>query len=131
MKPACSIEHRSSDAPGHSDLASFAEELASALHDEPATPCREASGGASLNIDPDDVRRSLGQLVVAVLRLVHELLERQATRRVEGGTLTSDEIERVGRTLRLQSEEIRRIQREFGLTDSDSALDLGPLGRLV
>ena len=84
-----------------------------------------------IEIDPADVRKGLGQLVVTLLKLLHELMERQAARRVDGGSLTVEQIERLGMTLMLQSREIQRLQAEFELADEDCNLDLGPLGRLL
>ncbi|MBO0720487.1 MAG: gas vesicle protein K [Blastocatellia bacterium] len=87
--------------------------------------------GPRINIDPDHIKNGLGQLVLTLVKLLHELLERQAMRRLEGGTLTPEEIERIGVTLMKQTEEIKRLQREFGLKDEDLNLDLGPLGTLL
>ncbi|MGD0770666.1 MAG: gas vesicle protein K [Tepidisphaeraceae bacterium] len=84
-----------------------------------------------IDIDPADVRKGLGQLVVTLLKLLHELMERQAARRVDGGSLTVEQIERLGMTLMLQSREIQRLQAEFDLADEDVNLDLGPLGTLL
>ncbi|MGD0460942.1 MAG: gas vesicle protein K [Tepidisphaeraceae bacterium] len=86
---------------------------------------------ARIDIDPADVRKGLGQLVVTLLKLLHELMERQAARRVDGGSLTVEQIERLGMTLMLQSREIQRLQAEFELADEDVNLDLGPLGKLL
>jgi Gas vesicle protein K len=86
---------------------------------------------ARINLEPDQVKNGLGQLVLTLVKLLHELLERQALRRIEGGTLAPDEIERIGVTLMRQTAEIKRLQREFGLTDEDLNLDLGPLGTLL
>lgn len=87
--------------------------------------------GRRLNLDPDDVKNGLGQLVLTLVKLLHELLERQALRRIDGGSLTETEIERLGYTLMRQAEEIDRLRREFGLGEEDLNLDLGPLGRLL
>jgi gas vesicle protein GvpK len=87
--------------------------------------------GARINLEPDQVKNGLGQLVLTLVKLLHELLERQALRRIEAGTLTPDEIERIGTTLMKQTEEIKRLQREFGLKDEDLNIDLGPLGTLL
>lgn len=81
-------------------------------------------------IDPERARNGLGQLVLAVVKLLHELLERQAVRRVEAGSLSEEEIERVGLALMRQAEEIERLRQEFGLREEDLNLDLGPLGKL-
>ncbi|MEI8242253.1 MAG: gas vesicle protein K [bacterium] len=95
-----------------------------------------ASGAASrqprrLNLDAEKTRNGLAQLVLTVVKLLHELLEKQALRRMEAGDLTDAEIERLGQTLMRQSEELARISREFGLTADDLNLDLGPLGKLL
>jgi hypothetical protein len=87
--------------------------------------------GPRINLEPDQVKNGLGQLVLTLVKLLHELLERQALRRIEAGTLTPDQIERIGMTLMRQTEEIKRLQREFGLNDEDLNIDLGPLGTLL
>ena len=84
-----------------------------------------------LDVDREGVTKGLGQLVLTLVRLLHELLEKQAIRRMEGGRLTDDDIERLGSTLMRQSEEIDRLAEHFGLTRDDLNLDLGPLGRLL
>ncbi len=92
----------------------------------------ESDGKKShLNLDQDSVKNGLGQLVLTLVKLLHELLERQAIRRMEGGTLTDWEIERLGTTLMLQAQEIERLRGEFGLNEEDLNLDLGPLGKLL
>jgi hypothetical protein len=90
------------------------------------TPCRER-----LELNPDSVKNGLGQLVLTVVKLLHELLERQALRRIDAGSLSEEEIERMGYTLMRQVEEIDRLRREFGLEEKDLNLDLGPLGKLL
>ncbi len=84
-----------------------------------------------LKLDTEKTKNGLAQLVLTVVKLLHELLEKQALRRIDGGDLTDEEIERLGRTLMRQSEELARISREFGLKDEDLNLDLGPLGKLL
>ncbi|MDO8721801.1 MAG: gas vesicle protein K [Syntrophales bacterium] len=84
-----------------------------------------------LNLDQEKTKNGLAQLVLTVVKLLHELLEKQAIRRIDGGGLTDEEIERLGFTLMRQSEEIARIAREFSLDDDDLNLDLGPLGKLL
>jgi hypothetical protein len=91
-------------------------------------------GSASANrvdLDEENVGRGLAQLVLTVVRLVHELLERQALRRMEAGSLSSAEIERLGRVLKAQSEEIEAMAERFGLSKEDLNLDLGPLGKAL
>ena len=84
-----------------------------------------------MNLDADKKKNGLAQLVLTVVKLLHELLEKQAIRRIDGGGLTDEEIERLGFTLMRQSEEIARISHEFGLKEDDLNLDLGPLGKLL
>lgn len=83
-----------------------------------------------LNLDKDQAKHGLGRLVLALVKLLHELLERQAIRRMEADRLSPEEIERLGGTLMRQAQEINRLRQEFGLEEADLSLDLGPLGRL-
>ncbi|MEM7583326.1 MAG: gas vesicle protein K [Acidobacteriota bacterium] len=75
--------------------------------------------------------RGLTQLVLTLVRLIHELLERQAIQRLEAGTLSDDEIERVGSALQAQAQELHRLCETLDLKLEDLNLDLGPLGHLV
>ena len=84
-----------------------------------------------LNLDPDTVKNGLGQLVLTLVKLLHELLERQAIRRIDAGSLDEGQIERLGLTLMRQAEEIERLRKEFGLDEEDLNLDLGPLGKIL
>jgi hypothetical protein len=77
------------------------------------------------------VKNGLGQLVLTLVKLLHELLEKQAIRRIEAGSLTELEIERLGITLMKQAQEIDRLRRAFNLEDEDLNIDLGPLGKLL
>ncbi len=88
------------------------------------------SAGARLRLDPTNVRNGLIRLVLTLIELLRELLERQALRRIDGGSLTDAEIERLGLTFLRLSEEMDRLKQQFGLTDDDLNLDLGPLGTL-
>ncbi len=84
-----------------------------------------------LSLDVNDAKNGLGQLVLTLVKLLHELLERQAIRRMEAGSLSGPQIERLGLTLMRQAQEIERLRAEFGLEEEDLNLDLGPLGRLL
>lgn len=84
-----------------------------------------------LNLDPGKTRNGIAQLVLTLVKLLHELLERQALRRVESGTLTDEEIERLGFALMKQAEELERMYRVFGMEEHDINIDLGPLGKLL
>jgi hypothetical protein len=93
--------------------------------DELRPPARQ------VHIDPESVQNGLGQLVLTLIKLLHELLEKQAIRRLDAGGLTDEQIERLGVTLLRQAEEIDRLREIFGLRDEDLNLDLGPLGKLL
>jgi hypothetical protein len=84
-----------------------------------------------VNADPEDVERGLAQLVLTVVELLRQLMERQALRRIEGGTLTDEEIERLGVGLMRLEERMQDLTAEFGLKDADLNLNLGPLGNLL
>jgi gas vesicle protein GvpK len=84
-----------------------------------------------LDLDPEKMKNGLGQLVLTLVRLLHELLERQAIRRIDAGSLTDEQVERIGLTLMRQAEELERLRKEFGLEEEDLNLDLGPLGKLL
>ena len=84
-----------------------------------------------LEIDGDRVRNGLAQLVLTLVKLLHELLERQAIRRMDSGSLTDEEIERLGMTLMRQADELDKLREVFGLKDDDLNFNLGPLGRLL
>ena len=84
-----------------------------------------------LNLDANSAKNGLGQLVLTLVKLLHELLERQAIRRIEAGSLSEQQIEKLGLTLMRQAQEIERLRKEFGLEEEDLNLDLGPLGRLL
>lgn len=93
-----------------------------------------ASGSASplrWNADADDVQRSVAQLVLTLVDFLRQLLERQAIRRLDEGTLTPAETEAIGLALLRLDQAIRGLARRFGLTPGDLKLDLGPLGRLT
>ena len=85
---------------------------------------------SKIRLQPENVRNGLAQLVLTVVELLRELLERQALRRIDAGSLSEQQIEKLGLTLMQQAEEIDRLRKEFGLEDQDLNLDLGPLGRL-
>ena len=96
-----------------------------------AWPRGNRASSRRMNLDAEKKKNGLAQLVLTVVKLLHELLEKQAIRRIDGGGLTDEEIERLGFTLMRQSEEIAKIAREFGLESDDLNLDLGPLGKLL
>jgi hypothetical protein len=84
-----------------------------------------------VTIDPEKVERDLARLVLGVVELLCQWLERQAVRRVENGTLSDDEIERLGETLLKLETRMSGLKTGFGLGDQDLSLELGPLRDLV
>ena len=98
----------------------------------------EKTGGATqatrsprIALDPESVKKGLGQLVLTVVELLRQLLEKQALRRIEGGSLTEQEVERLGLTFLELNEQMTWLKQQYGLTDDDLNLDLGPLGKLL
>ncbi len=81
--------------------------------------------------NPDDVQRSVAQLVLTLVEFVRQLLERQAIRRMEAGTLDEHQTEDVGQALMKLEETVRDIAARFGLSPDELNLDLGPVGKLM
>ena len=79
----------------------------------------------------DNVERGLAQLVLTLVELLRQLMERQALRRIEGGSLTEAEVERLGETFMLLEQRMEELRETFELEQEDLNLDLGPLGRLL
>jgi hypothetical protein len=91
----------------------------------------EAELPRRLNADPESLEKGLAQLVLTVIELLRQLMERQALRRIEGGSLTDEEIERLGQTFLALSERMDELKDVFGIEDKDLNLNLGPLGDLL
>jgi len=77
-----------------------------------------------------DTGNGLAKLVLALLNVIHELLERQAMRRIDGGSLSRAQAEALGEALMPQALTILELCDQLGITEDDLAIDLGPLGRL-
>jgi hypothetical protein len=84
-----------------------------------------------VELDPDTVERDLAALVLTVVELLRQLMERQALRRVDTGELTEDQEERIGMTLMLLEDRMDVLRDRFGLEPGDLNIDLGPLGPLL
>jgi hypothetical protein len=84
-----------------------------------------------INSDPESVEQGLVSLVLTLVELLRQLMERQAIRRVDRGDLTDEQIERVGTTLMLLEEKMTELREHFGLEPEDLNIDLGPLGPLL
>lgn len=103
------------------DPALFAAELAEIAR---ALPDRIAA-------EPEDIEAGLGKLVLTLVEFVRQVLEHQAVRRMEGGRLSEEQIERLGLALMRLQERMQELKDAFGLADEDLNVDLGPLGRLL
>ncbi|TYC26374.1 gas vesicle protein K [Micromonospora sp. MP36] len=84
-----------------------------------------------LAVDQDSVERGLASLVLTIVELLRQLMERQALRRVDLGDLTEEQVERIGTTLMALEEQMAHLRDYFGLSPEDLNLDLGPLGPLL
>jgi uncharacterized protein YjiS (DUF1127 family) len=84
-----------------------------------------------VNADPEQVERGLAQLVLTLVELLRQLMERQALRRMENDTLTDEQVERMGETFMKLDLRMQELKEHFGLEDRDLNLNLGPLGDLL
>lgn len=98
----------------------------------PAEPKLSAQFAQSrVDCTPENVEQGLAKLVLSLIELLRQLLERQAIRRMEGGSLTDEQVESMGEGLMKLEAKIRELAAQFGLSPSDLNLDLGPLGTLL
>lgn len=91
---------------------------------KPAVPDR-------IDCTPENVEQGLARLVLSLVELIRQLLERQAIRRMEGGSLSEEQVEQMGEALMKLEAKVHELAADFGLTPADLNLDLGPLGRLL
>jgi uncharacterized protein YjiS (DUF1127 family) len=84
-----------------------------------------------VSADPEKVEQGLAQLVLTLIELLRQLMERQALRRMEDGTLSDEQIERLGLTFMRLADRMNELKATFGLRDEDLNLELGPLGSLL
>ena len=90
-----------------------------------------ATGTTSrIECSSENIEQSLARLVLGLMDLLRRLLERQAVRRMEGGTLTEAQVEEMGLALMKLEKKVRELAEQFGLKPEDLNLDLGPLGTL-
>lgn len=83
-----------------------------------------------IDADPDHAEQGLARLVLTLIEVLRKVLEHQAVRRMEGGSLTDEEVERLGLALLRLNDRMQELKGVFGLTDDDLGIDLGPLGRV-
>jgi Gas vesicle protein K len=103
------------------DVALLADELQQLRADLPSR----------IDVNAEGVEQGLAQLVLTLVEFVRQLLARQAVRRMEGGNLTDEEVERVGLALMKLEEKVHELADQFGLRPSDLNINLGPLGDLL
>src|SRR5436309_15672296 len=104
-----------------SDLDVFADDA----------PRLEDALSRRVNADPESVEKGLAQLVLTLIELLRQLMERQALRRMDQGSLDDEQVERLGLTFMRLAQRKEELKAEFELTDEDRNLDLGPLGSLL
>lgn len=114
--------------PSHQDPDDIVSALAESLDSKGAST---GAGGTRIDTDRDTVERDLMKLVLTIIELLRQLMEKQALRRVEQGDLTDTQEERVGLTLMLLEQRLEELRDEYGLTAADLNIDLGPLGPLL
>jgi hypothetical protein len=91
-----------------------------------------ANGQSSrIECNEETIEQGLAKLVLGLIEMLRQLLERQAIRRMEGGSLDDQQVEEMGRALMKLEEKIRELAEQFGLRPEDLNLDLGPLGKLL
>jgi hypothetical protein len=126
------------------DLRDFAQEFAKVSSrsraessvGEPLTGGNGRTGTGSLfperiNADEESVEQGLAKLVLALIDVVRQLLEKQAMHRIDAGSLSDDEIERMGETFLKLEQKMTELKASFGLEGEDLSLNIGPLGDLL
>ena len=111
----------------HGEIRGSPEDL-EAFAEEAETPRRPSALPKRIALEPEKVEQGLTQLVLSLVELIRRLLEKQAIRRVEGGSLSAEEVERLGTTLMKLEEQMENLKVHFKIESLD--IDLGPLGNL-
>jgi hypothetical protein len=101
------------------------------LHLEKASGVPASSPGTRIDCTPENIEQGLAKLVLSLIELLRQLLERQAIRRMEGKSLSDEQVEEMGNALMALEVKIRELADHFGLTPAELNLDLGPLGNLL
>jgi Gas vesicle protein K len=123
LRADAGVDTRAPATPARAGIEAWPEEH------EPAQ--RAPAQRRRIDADPESVERGLVSLVLTVVELLRQLMERQALRRVDQGTLSDDQVENIGRTLMALESRMAELREHFGLTPEDLNLDLGPLGPLL
>ena len=85
---------------------------------------------ARIDATPEGVEQGLAKLVLTIIEVLRKVLEHQAVRRMDGGSLSDEEVERLGLALLSLDSRLRELKTVFGLSDEELEIDLGPLGRI-
>jgi hypothetical protein len=97
----------------------------------PQQPTTVSGTTQRIECSPENIEQGLAKLVLSLIELLRQLLERQAIRRMEGGSLSEPQIEQMGEALMALEKKVHELAQHFGLTPADLNLDLGPLGKLL
>ena len=89
------------------------------------------SPGKRLELDPQKLEQGLAKLVLTLINFLRKLMERQAIRRMEAGTVTPEQMEKAGQAFMRLEKRMQELREQFGLKEEDLNLDLGPLGKLM
>lgn len=131
------VPHRGARAFSVPDLASpIPREAESGYSDAAGKPQEQSLNAVAqglperINADASGPETGLARLVLTLIEVLRKVLEHQAVRRMEGGRLTDEEVERLGLALAKLNDRMAELKRVFGLSEEDLQIDLGPLGRL-
>ncbi len=108
------------------------EEIAAAVSEMNRELKAVGEGGIDrIDCSPENIEQGLARLVLSLIELLRRLLERQAIRRMEGGSLADTKVEEMGQALMRLETKINELAAAFGLKPEDLNLELGPLGNLL
>ncbi len=96
-----------------------------------AAPQNVVAPTQRIDCSPENIEQGLARLVLSLVELLRQVLERQAIRRMEGGSLAETQVEKMGESLMVLEAKIHELAANFGLTPADLNIDLGPLGHLL
>ena len=117
--------------PSQSKLLSPIDEVNELMKELNMIKTREGNQSEKINFDPEGIEKGMAKLVLTIMELLYQLMERQALRRMEGGSLTEEQVEQLGLAFMKIDARIDEIVDLFGLCRDELNLDLGPLGNLI
>jgi hypothetical protein len=94
-------------------------------------PSIERALPGRVNAEPENLERGLAQLVLTIIELLRQLMERQAVRRMDDGSLSEEQVERLGQTFMALNERMAQLREEFGFDEEELNINLGPFGTLL